>query len=247
VFPKPLKHWLVSALKARGYELKELDRPLRGFDGCLRHARARGLTPKTVLDVGVGTGTPWLYEAFLDAKLALFEPLTLFRPELEQLAARYDADVHAVALSDTIGTADFNVNIGHPTSSSLLQMDPHFAEYAARVQARHRYQRETVPVDTLDHLNHYEPPYVLKLDVEGAEKQVLKGAQNTLRHTEFLLTEISVLRRQVGEPSFAELIDFLAECDFELFDIPCIAQAKGDGQLIYLDAAFVQRGSYLWP
>lgn len=247
VFPPILKRWIVGLLRTRGYELKEIDEPPRGYEACLRYAKARGLIPKTVFDVGVGNGTPWLYDAFPEAKLVLFEPLNVFRPDLDAIAKRYDADVHHVALAETPGQADLNRNIGHPTSSSLLNIDPKFAKYAVHVQADHRYQPEVVAVDTLDRLNQYEPPYVLKLDVEGAEVRVLEGARKTLRDTQFLVAEMSVLRRQSGEPTFAEMIDFLQECGFELFDIPYLAQAKDNGQLIYLDAAFVPKGSYLWP
>jgi FkbM family methyltransferase len=246
---RALKTWVESVLRRRGYELKEVGAPLRGYEASLAYAKARGLSPSTVFDIGVGRGTPWLYDAFPNAKLVLFEPLPVFESELNEIVRRYDADLHKIALSSDAGagTAEFNLNIGYPTSSSLLQMDPEFAQFAVAVQSEHRFERQTVAIDTLDHLNHYKPPFVLKLDVEGAEKQVLEGGKRTLEDTEFLIAEISVMRRQSGEPSFAEKIGFLDDCGFELFDIPSIAQTNDNGQLIYLDAAFVKKGSYLWP
>jgi FkbM family methyltransferase len=248
VIPPPIKRGVLSLLHARGYDLKEVDGPPRGYEACLRYAKSRGLVPKTVFDVGVGDGTPWLYDAFPEAKLVLFEPLKVFDSDLDEIAKRHNADVHRVALADAPGRADLNRNVGHPTSSSLLHIDPKFAEYAVHVvQADHEYQPEGVELETLDRLNKYEPPYALKLDVEGAEMRVLEGARRTLQDTQFLLTEMSVLRRQSGEPEFAAMIHFLDELGFELFDIPNIAQAKHNGQLIYLDAAFVQKGSFLWP
>jgi len=247
VLRKALKSLVEKALHSRGYELKEQGTPLRGYEGCLEYAKARGLSPKTVFDVGVGHGTPWLYEAFPDAKLVLFEPLSIFDPDLNEIKNQRGADIHRVALSREPGQTTFNLNVGHPTSSSLLALDPKFARYAVHVQAEHRYRPETVAVETLDRLNRYEPPFVLKLDVEGAEMSVLEGGRETLRQTEFLITEMSVLRRQTGEPGFAAMIGFLEDCGFELFDIPTLAQAPENGQLIYLDAAFVPRGSRLWP
>jgi FkbM family methyltransferase len=242
-----VKQWFKSSLRARGYELKEIDAPLRGYRGCLEYAKSRGLAPKTVFDVGVGHGTPWLYDVFLGTKLVLFEPLAAFDANLDELARRYKADVHRVALGREPGLAELHFNSTHPTSSSLLPMDPKFASFAAKVQNNHRFTSQRVRVDTLDRLNHYEPPFVIKLDVEGAELDVLEGGRNTLKHTEFVITEISVMRRQSGEPNFARTIAFLDECGFELFDIPSLAQTKGSGQLIYLDAAFVQKGSRFWP
>jgi FkbM family methyltransferase len=245
---KLLRRWFEAAMQARGYELKEIQAPLRGFSGCLEYAKSRGLSPKTVFDVGVGNGTPWLYNAFPNSKLVLFEPLSVFDADVAALTRRYDAAVHKVALGRAVGTAEFNVNIQHPTSSSMLQLDSNFADFAAKVQAEHRFSKETVTVDTLDRLNSYEPPYFLKLDVEGAERAVLEGATETLRRTDFLLMEISVMRRLATETTFAEMIHFVDGCGFELFDIPSLSQTShGTPQLIYLDAAFVPKHSKLWP
>jgi FkbM family methyltransferase len=230
-----------------GYELKEIGSPLRGFRASLEYAKSRGLSPRTVFDVGVGRGTPWLYEAFPDSKLVLFEPLVVFAENLTALARRYHADVHAVALGLEAGTAEINLNTAFPTSSSLLKIDGRFADFAAKVQAHHRFDSQVVVVETLDRLNSYEPPFLLKMDIEGSEMSALQGAKQTLEQTEFLILEMSVMRRLSGEPTFAEMIAFLDRCGFALYDIPCIAQTNSVAQLIYLDAAFVKRDSSLWP
>ena len=247
MYKRIVRKCVERVLKHHGYELKEIGAPLRGYDACLEYAKSRGLAPRTVLDVGVGRGTQWLYDAFPNAKLVLFEPLPVFEADLDAIAKRYDADAHKVALSAQTGNAELNVNTSHPTSSSLFELDPKFASFAAVVQREHHFERQTVQIQTLDNLNTYEPPFVLKLDVEGAEMQVLRGGIKTLEQTEFLLAEISVMRRQRDEPSFAEFVGYLDECGFELFDIPCLAQTDGNGQLIYLDAAFVRKNSPLWP
>ena len=242
-----LRQQLERMLGWRGYELRQAGEAPRGFSSCLASAKSNGLAPRTVFDVGVGRGTPWLYRSFPDAKLVLFEPLPIFSRDLKALAVRYDADVFHFALSNTSGEADFNQNLVFPTSSSLLELDPHFADFAADVQARHSFRRQRVLTQTLDNVNDYDPPYVIKLDVEGAECLVLEGARRTLEQTDYVILEISVMRRLRREPSFAETVAFLDGCGFELYDIPSLAQAKGNGQLIYLDAAFVRKGSFLWP
>src|SRR4026209_2310863 len=120
-----LKHWFENALRSRGYELKEIGDHPRGVSGSLEYAKSRGLAPRTVFDVGVGHGTPWLYDAFPDAKLVLFEPLAVFDGELTKLASRYKADVHRVALAEREGVAEgFNQNVSLPTSSSLFRLEP---------------------------------------------------------------------------------------------------------------------------
>jgi FkbM family methyltransferase len=241
-----MRSFVERVLRGFGYELKAAGSPPRGFPASLAHARAAGLAPRTVFDVGVGWGTPWLYAAFPQAKHVLFEPLAVFGADLDRLAAELSADVHRVALSNRSGTATFRRHIDFPTSSSLYDIDPQFDAYSRRVQRQHRFADQTVPLATLDELNRYEPPFVLKLDVEGAERDVIEGARNTLRSTDLLIAEISVMKRRRGEPGFADMVGLLDSVGFELFDIPDMAQAA-DGTLLYLDAVFVQKGSALWP
>jgi FkbM family methyltransferase len=241
-----MRSFVERVLRGFGYELKATGSPPRGFPASLAHARAAGLAPRTVFDVGVGWGTPWLYAAFPQAKHVLFEPLAVFGADLDRLAAELNADVHRVALSNRSGTATFRRHIDFPTSSSLYDIDPQFDAYSRRVQRQHRFADQTVPLATLDELNRYEPPFVLKLDVEGAERDVIEGARNTLRSTDLLIAEISVMKRRSGEPGFADMVGLLDSVGFELFDIPDLSQAA-DGTLLYLDAVFVQKGSALWP
>src|SRR5262245_21736261 len=106
-----MRRQLERGLQQRGYELRDLGSPPRGFAASLEYAKSRGLAPKTVFDVGVGHGTPWLYEAFGDAKLVLFEPLAVFETELLELVRTHGADWKRVALSDRPGTAGINYNV----------------------------------------------------------------------------------------------------------------------------------------
>ena len=84
---------LKTAVKrAAGILGLEIQRKQRGtarssLEGCLRSAKANGLAPGTVFDVGAAAGTPQLYEAFPEARHFLVEPLEEFRARLETVAA----------------------------------------------------------------------------------------------------------------------------------------------------------------
>src|SRR5947199_5134856 len=57
-----------------------------------------------VFDVGVGWGTPELYEAFPQARHILVEPLVEYEPAIQQILDRYDADwVRAAAGAEAGG------------------------------------------------------------------------------------------------------------------------------------------------
>jgi hypothetical protein len=61
------------------------------------------LTPKTIFDVGVADGTPWLYDTFPQAHFFLFDPTAQSLPYMNSVAERLKANVFNLALGDKSG------------------------------------------------------------------------------------------------------------------------------------------------
>lgn len=102
----------------------------------------------------------------------------------------------------------------YPINSELMN-DFAVAERLAMVDST------CVKVDTLDNcLAQMSDPRLdfVKLDVEGAELDVLKGADRALREQVLgLRIEVSFARRHVGAPEFGEVHTHLRENGFEMF------------------------------
>lgn len=236
-----------KVLKRFDYEIKHCDAPARGFENFLRFAVRCGIAPRTVFDIGVGRGTPWLYDAFPSAKLVLFEPVEQFRPFVERIVAERRADAMMVALGAKAGRVTLRVPEAIPTSASLLSRDEAFARLE-RESARMTVDRfHEVDMITLDSIaDRWSPPYALKVDVEGTELDVLRGARKVLESSQLVIMEMSVMSRFDGEASFADRIRFMDEAGFRLFDIPALSQTRAGGPLSFIDAAFVRRDSDLY-
>ncbi len=58
----------------------------------------------------------------------------------------------------------------------------------------------------------------MKIDTEGFELEVIKGATKTLKKTEFVIAEVSAKRRFQGSYRFSELIAALGKQGFEPLD-----------------------------
>jgi hypothetical protein len=86
----------------------------------------------------------------------------------------------------------------------------------------------------------YRGPFLIKIDTEGFELEVLKGAIETLAKTELLIVETSVARRHEGSYAFADLIAFLAENGFGFSDILDVQSFNDDGDISYMDIAFAR-------
>ena len=59
-------------------------------------------------------------------------------------------------------------------------------------------------------------PILLKLDVQGFEKNVLEGASVLLEKIDYLVLEVSFISMYEGEPLFDEMHTYLKEKGFKL-------------------------------
>ena len=197
------------------------------------YLRRLGVHPGTVIDVGVGNGTPQLYDAFPDAYLALVEPLAEFRPAIAATLARRRGVHFPFAVGAAEAERDVHVEIGDEQRSSFYAR--HALEAAATPAAVRR-----VPVTTLDHLldgRDLPRPFGLKIDTEGAELDVIRGATRTLAATDFVIAEVSVLDRFEGGYTFAEFIGEMAQREFAVRDILGIGRADAS-DVTFLDLVF---------
>ncbi len=232
-----LRSLVLRLLHSRGYNLRLSGEPPRGFANFFSYAKKNGLSPTTVVDIGVGPGTPWLYDAFPDRKFVLVEALDVFEPHLKRIAERFDAEYHLVGVGEREETRTLLVSAQVPTSSSLLSVHADRKKYTSAVPPERL--EKVIPIRPLDNIINHNQPYLLKIDVEGAELSVLRGAEKTLRQTQMVIAELSIMRRYEGEGSFAQVVSFMQANGFHLYDIPQLDQLGPDGPLAYIDAVFV--------
>ena len=211
--------------------------------GKLSKARAlgrmkdQGVRPRTIFDVGVATGTNGLYGVFEDVRYVLVEPLEESRPFMDELVRAYPGSiaVHAAA-GRTAGEAEFVVDPTLSGSSFLLK--PKLGEV------------RTVPVVTIDGLvesHGLEGPYILKLDVQGFELEVLAGAERTLTQTQAVIAEASLWadRKRAEMARLIDLMTFFDARGFVLYDVAQIVRRKLDDAITEMDLVFCPADSPL--
>lgn len=166
------------------------------------------------IDVGANQGT--VLEAILHIAPAgrhiAYEPI----PELfERLRERYPGvDVRRAALYDEAGTASFSHVLDAPARSGLRQRAD-LNEHAEHVQ------QISVPTERLDDaLEAGYAPALIKIDVEGAELHVLRGATETLqRHRPIVVFEHGVGGADIYDTLPTEVWDLLDGCGLRIFDL----------------------------
>ncbi|MEI7893325.1 MAG: FkbM family methyltransferase, partial [Myxococcales bacterium] len=81
-------------------------------------------------------------------------------------------------------------------------------------------------------------PLLLKLDVQGYELEVLKGASRTLPRCSLLLLEASLQELYVGEALFGSIHAWLGERGFILAGLAGSLRDPSDGRPLQIDALF---------
>jgi FkbM family methyltransferase len=176
------------------------------------------LEPRTVVDVGANRGEFVRAVRFAcpAASVIAFEPIPHLADRIRRDFHGQPVEVHAVALDDSEGTGDFHV-LGSDDLSSLL---PPAAALRHRTAEGHEAHVIQVPVRRLDdvcHLGAQHEPVLLKVDVQGGELRVLRGAERLLARVACLKLECDFEHLYEGQPSFAQVLSFLAERGFVRF------------------------------
>jgi FkbM family methyltransferase len=206
----------------------------RSADEVLNHVKRLGFEPATVIDVGVAYGTPELYDAFPGARFLLVDPLEEYAPVIDQIVARLgSAEWVRAAAGPSPGEIEINVNRAPALSSTL----GHWKGQDDGGRPR------TVPVLRLDDLvaeRSLPGPYLVKVDVEGAELRVLEGASTVLEQTELVLLEVNLFQFLPHQPQLHDVVTFMKERGFVTYDFYGGHLRLLDGALAMVNMAFVR-------
>jgi len=237
-----IKHSLRKILWNFGYDVVPFG-PDRHYLARRRHL-IRQAAIDVVLDVGANTGqfaTELREDIGFRGDIVSFEPLTSAFRVLEQRSGS-DPKWRAVqcALGDEDGTAEIQV-AGNSYSSSLLKMLPAHIEAAPESAYQGREQIMTRRLDTiLESCCDINSNIYLKIDVQGFERRVIKGAEASLPRIKAIQLEMSLTPLYEGESPFGEMHELLQSRGFNLYSLePGFANRK-TGQLLQVDGIYVR-------
>lgn len=204
----------------------------------LKALRDVGVDVTSILDVGILTATAPLIEAYPDVPHHLFEPVDLHFSQIEKNYANIDSKIHHVALSDTDGDIYLACksihNDGHITHSQVVDEPVTAADIPGLISCR---KIRRARLDTIAKQENIEQGCLIKIDVDGHEMSVLRGAEKTLQLASVVVIEAPFDR--VDMPHFFERSNFLMNIGFHLMDI--VDLAYYDGILWQADVVFVKK------
>ncbi len=202
----------------------------------LERMRDIGFRPATVFDIGVATGTSGLYKVFKDVAYLLVDPLEESAPFMREICARYPRSAFEVAAAAS------------QPGELLIAVHPGLSGSGAHLKGD--FPKRRVPAVTLDQLvdkHGLQGPFVVKIDVQGSELDVLEGLKRHADKAEVIVLEASLWadRKARGVPTFAEIVAYMSGRGWVLYDISNIAYRPRDGAVAELDMVFCARDSAL--
>lgn len=171
--------------------------------------------PRTVLDVGASRGqfASFALHAFPGARLICFEPLPSSRAVLTKVTNGH-AQIVPVAVGSASGRSQIHVS-GHDDSSSMLPIgERQVAEFPGTAEASVLDVEVVTLQSVLD--EGVERPCLLKIDVQGLELEVLKGAGTALGQVDEILVECSFVEMYEGQALADEVVELLFSNGFRL-------------------------------
>ena len=237
-----MKAALHSVLRSFGVDIVRYDP--RNFIG-LRRGRILDAHQITlVLDVGANIGqyARQLREVGYAGRIVSFEPLSKSFRRLSRRAMTDRAwECRQLALGDTDGSAEMHIS-RNPVASSLLPICARSIAANADTAYVGREKASVARLDSLwSELATTNDRVFLKLDVQGYEMQVLRGAAKALPNTSGIETELSLVPLYEGQALFHEMLDFLESAGFDLVSLERGMTDRRTGEVLQVDGIFVRR------
>lgn len=203
------------------------------FFQCIKNL---GFNPTHIVDIGANRGT-WTRNAlqyFPDAYYSLFEPQAYLSASFTDLLKNPKIKFHAKGVAATSGMMDLTTSDRDDSFSFSFSAD----------QAREWGVRQVkAPVVSLDE---YLPtlnlpkPELIKIDAEGWDLEVLKGAYESVSNAEVVLLEAAVMNK-LFKNNVNDVTSAMSNLGFTVFDITDLNRSQKHNALWLIELAFVKR------
>jgi FkbM family methyltransferase len=190
----------------------------------------RNVDIKNVLDIGAHEGN-WsrlFQHYFPDANILMIEANKDKEEKLKELG-----NYKIALLGHTDGKeVDYYKSIDQYTTGNTIYKENNITSTFVPEKTK------TITLPTL--LGSNKGYDLIKMDVQGSELDIIKGAIPIIEDTKFLILELSILQYNQGAPLIAKVIEELNKLNFVMMDILDFNHSN-DTYLIQIDALFANK------
>lgn len=203
----------------------------------------RNLDPSVVIDIGANRGQFALdvMSACPNASVICFEPLP---SEADVLVANLGSlsNLHVVrsAVSDTSGSTMIHVSAAADSSSLHRPTDLQATTFPG-TQEIGQLEVPMIALDDVEWPTEVGDTTLLKIDVQGHELAVLRGAKRLLDRIRWVYVEVSLQELYEGQALAGEVFQQLHTAGYRLIDLSDPVRRRG--RAIQVDAWFERVGA----
>lgn len=211
--------------------------PLPLEEAAYQRLHQKGYRPRGLIDVGAyhGNWTRLAHRVFGPVPTLMVEAQPRRSSFLEQTCR----DLRHVRYASALLTRQAGETV------TFYEMETGSSVMAERSNAAR--QADSFVTNTLDHVAaDVDGPLFLKIDVQGAELEVLTGGRQTLARADLVQLEVAVLAYNEGAPSMLEVLSFMSDRGFQPYDISGMTRPTGS-DLAQIDMIFARTDSPLRP
>jgi FkbM family methyltransferase len=209
----------------------------------LRGAKERGINCKNILDVGANK-SEWSIIAksfFPEANLYLIEPLSEMEPYLKEFCEKNPGSKYFLNGAGS----KIEKHVLTTWGDDLAGANCLVKENASLKSTNKQREILIVTIDSLINEGKLPVPELVKIDVQGFEIEVLKGAERLLGQTELFIIESSLFKFYEPVPIISELISYMVLRNYEIYDFSGYLRRPSDGALGQVDICFAKRDGIL--
>lgn len=212
------------------------EKPLLMPEHVKKRLLALDFQPRTVLDIGA-------YEGYWSKDIK-----TLF-PSCQPFMIEGDKDKNdklkaceipyeIALLSDEKKSATFYKSHSiYTTGNSIYREDSIYF----KGDHYHTEQVHTITLKEIVEKRDIKDIDMIKLDVQGSEKDIMMGGLDIVRNCKVIFIEMSITEYNIGSPSFTEVNNFLDQIGFQLIDIVDFHYTTDGKKLLYFDAIYMKK------
>lgn len=207
--------------------------PQTSLANALARIAKRGLDIRTVIDVGASDGR-WSEAAerfWPTARFHLIEAFDHWKPALDKLVARKPHYSYTLAAA---GPRDGEVYF------SNSKEEPYGGVAATSASDQGFWKVPMVSIDGEVRRRDLPPPYLVKFDTHGFEREIIDGAREALQHTNLFINEF--YNFQSEERRWPQMVLLVESLGFRCIDIIEPMWRAHDDAFWQIDFAFIRQG-----
>ncbi|MEP2987437.1 MAG: FkbM family methyltransferase [Parasphingorhabdus sp.] len=202
----------------------------------------RSMAFDTVLDIGANIGrfAITINSLFPKAQIIAFEPLPSCFKKAEKIISNYSgSQALNIGLGSKNETLEIFENDFSPSSSFLPMADMHIDAFPF-TDKQTSTSVEVKALDTVAEELALGDRILVKIDVQGYERDVIAGGKRTLSQAKAILIELSYHELYQGQALFDEIFDEMKAMGFRFAGTLAQMPHPKDGRLLDADCLFIK-------